>query len=280
MTTSTKGHEVQPVHNLLRHVARTFRRILANSSNRSRPLPTWQTVRDGPCKGLRLFVSQSFDDMVTGTYDRYIFDALERIHCVFDGKVCWDVGAHVGYHSLAFATLAGPAGRVVSFEPNPANRDRMGVHLEANPELRDRIHILPYALSNTDGEQGFTFSNDVDEWGSSCSHLNSEREPGDRVDYRGFNAMQVMTRRGDTLLTKNSTPGPTIMKIDVEGAELQVLQGAEQLIKQHRPCLALEVHNIHAMYHVHTWLSRAHYHIELVADAPYSHSRCFLIAFP
>jgi FkbM family methyltransferase len=237
-------------------------------------------VAAGPCKGVNLFIGPAFLQMANGDYDNYIFQALKTIGFCFERSSCWDVGAHFGYHSFAFASLSGPHGRVLAFEPNPANRERMQLHLERNPNLASQIKLLPYALSDSNGDRKFKLSLQIESGASTCSYLDSGLPPGDRVSYKNFQDTIVQARKADNLLDDQEIHPPDLMKIDVEGAEQEVLLGAEHIIKKHRPVLAMEVHNIHCMFNTQKWLFNQGYELHLVTDAPYSHSRCFVIGCP
>ena len=108
--------------------------------------------------------------MVDGRYDKFMFEAAAGTGGIKDATV-WDVGAHVGYHTLSFAAMVGPRGHVVAFEPNPANAARLRANVAGNPDLEDRITVAEMPLSGADGEQDFLFSSGVDSGKSQNSHL-------------------------------------------------------------------------------------------------------------
>ena len=154
-----------------------FRRIsFLGSDKRSVSDPQWLVVSGGPLQGHYMLLNLSASvlwqkEMLEGNYDAFIYNELSKLVPI-EGATVWDVGAHIGYHSLAFAALVGASGHVVAFEPNPYNVDRFRQHLERNPELDKRITLMTCAMSSIDGEENFVFSSEIDNGRSSGSHLN------------------------------------------------------------------------------------------------------------
>lgn len=122
------------------------------------------------------------------------------------GDTVWDVGAHKGYVALALARAVGPAGRVLAFEPSYRNLEYLYRHVGwSRPS---NLEVLPIALSSAEGEAAF---------GGSGSSITYRLGQGDeRVDVRTV----------ETLIERDGRTQPTVMKIDVEGSEVDVLRGA------------------------------------------------------
>src|SRR4029450_666424 len=110
--------------------------------------------------------------MLPGRFDAEIYDAIAQALPAGHGVV-WDVGAHIGFHTLGFSAIVGPRGRVVAFEPNPSNRDRLQQNLERNPDLAARIEVFSCGLSDHDGESPFNPTPAVDSGRRSQSVLAS-----------------------------------------------------------------------------------------------------------
>jgi FkbM family methyltransferase len=216
-------------------------------------------------------------EMLEGSYDAFIYDTLSKLVPI-KGATVWDVGAHIGYHSLAFAALVGPTGRVVAFEPNPNNVDRFRQHLERNADLKERITLMTCALGSMDGEEDFIFSPEIDDGRSTGSHLKQAFVPEESAAYKSFSQKKILVVSADTLLREGRVPAPAIIKIDVEGAESLVLAGARHLLGSLMPILLIEVHHITAMHNVLNILLRSGYHTSILGDAPNSPSRCFIVA--
>jgi FkbM family methyltransferase len=239
------------------------------------------TVATGPCAGVRLWLTPYWRHLADGHYDQFIYDALNAQRLDLTGAVAWDVGAHLGYHTLALARLVGAGGRVFALEPNPHNVAHLQRHLEANPELASRVSILPCALHDSDGQHVLRMSATPDS--SAGSYLDTGAPPSDRYGeriYANFTRAPVPVRRADTLVAAGECLPPRFLKLDVEGAETAALRGARELLSQQRPALALEVHSIQCMLGVSQLLHEHGYRLHLLDDGAPSSSRCFVLGLP
>lgn len=129
-----------------------------------------------------------------------------------------DIGANAGVMALVMAA-AGNA-RVIAFEPLPEMRSRLEQNVALNA-WTDRITVRPEAIGNTDGTARFY------PYGSTQSSL----QPQSETDFY----IEVPTRRLDTL-----DLNPEVVKIDVEGAELGVLDGSLETLRRSQPVVILE----------------------------------------
>lgn len=182
------------------------------------PAETEVRVCRGPLKGMKWIKGSSVNGCWLGTYERATtkhFQALIR-----PAWTVWDVGANVGYYTLMAARLVGSAGRVIAFEPLSRNRQYLIRHVESNG--LSQVSVRGDAICDSVGTAFF-------EGAGSEAHLGNSGE-------------QVPTTTLDTVLAEQSHP-PQFIKIDTEGAEFQVLQGAEQLFSAVRPILLLATHS-------------------------------------
>lgn len=138
------------------------------------------------------------------------------------GDTVLDIGAHVGYYSLLSSVLAGDAGTVWAFEPNPHNCAFLRRHVEIN--RRGNVRVTEAAVSDAAGRARFDFGR-----GSGTGRLS------------GDGAIEVATVRLDDFVRERGI-APTAVKIDVEGAEVQVLEGARATLGEHRPVIFLSTH--------------------------------------
>jgi FkbM family methyltransferase len=141
------------------------------------------------------------------------------------GDVIVDGGAHWGDTALYFAAAAGAGGRVVSFEFEPMNLAVFAHNMQLNPELARCIELVPAALWHQAGE-----SVAVHSYG-----------PGTQI--RPDGEASAPTDTIDALLERGSVPRVDFVKLDVEGAELNALRGAEATLRRFRPRLAIAAYH-------------------------------------
>lgn len=135
---------------------------------------------------------------------------------------CIDVGAHYGDVLQHFVALA-PAGRHVAYEPIPA----------AVETLRQRfpsVDVHPSVVSDTRGSTSFVHVLNDEGRSGILRHANYERSP----------VTEILTAEVEVLDDLPSDYRPDVIKIDVEGAELQVLRGGINLIRKHAPTIFFE----------------------------------------
>jgi len=130
------------------------------------------------------------------------------------GHVVVDVGANAGVFTVASADLVGPTGRVVAIEPNPVVLNRLRANVQQNG-LDDRVAVLPVAVADRAG-RGFIR---IDS-GNSITARVHVLEPGDPVTKE-----TVCVARLDDALAEAGVKNVDILKVDVEGLELAVLDG-------------------------------------------------------
>jgi len=126
--------------------------------------------------------------------------------------IVWDIGANMGIYTDLFSGIVGEQGQVYAIEPSPF----CASHLKDLFDPKKNVHIMNVALSNLDTEMDFDISSGPE---SVTNHL-TDNPVGETVK------VKVMT--GDTL--SQETGIPTVLKIDVEGFELDVLQGMDSLL--------------------------------------------------
>ncbi|HSW90184.1 MAG TPA: FkbM family methyltransferase [Patescibacteria group bacterium] len=232
--------------------------------------PTWNTVPSGKLKGLKLFIDSSSGEweqtMALGTYDLHFTRYLQKMN--LNGKVFFDIGAHIGYSSLIFETLSKGRGKVVAFEPNEFNRERFEMHRNMNQKMGEKISIYPYAVSNENGKQEFVFTNNVDGWTSSGSFLagaHTRLNGGVYEAELGFKRAKVRTVKLDSFVTRQKIH-PDIIKIDVEGAEFLVIAGGMKTLQKDKPILLIELHSIFATVRTLEMLSSVGYVTQILDE--------------
>lgn len=149
------------------------------------------------------------------------------------GMIVLDIGAHHGLYTLLSSKLVGPGGKVVAFEPSPRERKRLQRHLALN-RIRN-VTVESVAVGAVASEADLYLAEGADDW------CNSLRRPAESVG----RTVRVQVR---TLADVSRELGLTkidFIKLDVEGAELDALKGAEALFSgAHRPVILAEVYDI------------------------------------
>jgi FkbM family methyltransferase len=142
------------------------------------------------------------------------------------GMFAVDVGAHQGLFTLLAAALVGPTGRVWAVEPAPGNVRALRKKTAAFPH----VTVIHAAASDRDGTTRFALDSD-----------NSTRHSlfSDNVGRR-WRSRSVRTVALARVLPKG-LPRLDLIKIDVQGAEPQVLQGAWPKIRKHHPLIVFEL---------------------------------------
>lgn len=192
-------------------------------------------IMAGPLKGYRFTTNRSYEYLL-GNYESPEVLELFRSWCG-KGTVFYDLGAAVGYHSL-LADRFIKEGSIFAFEPFPVNADLFREHLQRNAgQLQgNTIELLPFAIAEEDGELLFSNNEQQTDGNSYIS--------GSPVFSKSGELIKVQTFSIDSLL-RQGYPAPAIIKIDVEGAEYDVLKGARATLEMHRPYILLATHDFH-----------------------------------
>jgi len=143
------------------------------------------------------------------------------------GDYVIDGGGGWGDTALYFAHEVGPQGRVFTFEFTPENLEVFDRNLKLNPELAKRIAIFENALWDQSGED-CTYSPS-----GPATSLNSSKE----------GSLRTTTLSIDDLVKQEKLPKVDLIKMDIEGAELKALRGAEETIRTFKPKLAISVYH-------------------------------------
>ena len=153
------------------------------------------------------------------------------------GQTVLDIGAHHGLYTLLASRLTGPTGKVISFEPSPRENSALRRNLLLN-RCRN-VETTNIALGDHDGECVLYV---VREGETGC---NSLRPPSVGA---ASSPVSVKLTTVDSWLEKHHAGSVHFIKLDVEGGELGVLQGAERLLsRQPRPVILAEVQDVRTL---------------------------------
>jgi len=146
------------------------------------------------------------------------------------GKQFVDIGANAGYFSLLASQYSNK--KVISIEPMPENVQFLNEHIKMNKI--NNIEVLPIAISDKNGEIEF----------SNSDNLSANTYKKESVMFKG-EGIKVQTISLQELAERNSLDSNCFIKIDVEGAEFDVLEGGKDFLKKHHPNLMVATHDCH-----------------------------------
>jgi FkbM family methyltransferase len=171
------------------------------------------------------------------------YEAFRNV--VKPGATVLDIGANLGGYTVLLAQWVGPGGRVHAFEPAPGARAGLIRHLVLNG-IRDRVVVHPEALSS----------------GAGTARFRAVGIQGDNrlVSGSGTDGIEVSTTSIDGFCLANKVR-PAFIKLDVEGAELDVLKGARATIASAGDALELYVE-----MHPHLWSAFGYSRADLEAE--------------
>ncbi|MFW9971847.1 MAG: FkbM family methyltransferase [Candidatus Odinarchaeota archaeon] len=176
----------------------------------------------GPLKGYKLIIGAPAG---SGKGISFLFNLSEpeRLKMVKNliskNFVCFDIGASIGFYSLLFSRYSK---LVYAFEPLPSNLNLLQKMLRLN-KVKNVI-IIPSAVADKNGESMFKAASNVAEG---------------KLDASG--TQKVSTISLDSFITKKKVM-PNLLNIDVEGAELLVLDGAKNFLSKNKPIIVMETH--------------------------------------
>jgi FkbM family methyltransferase len=163
-------------------------------------------------------------------YEPLITDLILR--SLNPGETAIDVGANAGYHTLVMAQAVGPTGVVHAFEPAPQLVEMLKCSVQLN-KFQDRVRINRVAVSRiTDSNVPFLMSGGTN---TGSSSLVDERAGASSLSEPPSIVTAVETVSMDEYARTASIQMCSLMKIDVEGAEHLVIEGAARMIERMRP---------------------------------------------
>jgi len=142
-----------------------------------------------------------------------------------DARLFIDVGAHVGYYTLLASKIAK---EIISIEPNPFNYKLLKFNLRIN-KIKN-AYALNIAASNYNGESGIFIPKLKGKIATDESRLDNN-----------ISKIKIKVKLDDLLLKIGKNPD--VIKIDVEGSEMQVLEGLQETLRKGVKCLMVEVHS-------------------------------------
>jgi FkbM family methyltransferase len=174
-------------------------------------------------KVLRSTSDTDLADGVEAEYMRLILDAIKP------GQTVFDIGTYRGHYTLAFLGAVGESGQVVAFEPNPYNMQLL--HGTVSVNKLTNVTLVQKAVGDQRAGKLTMWVSGIASTGSLRNVSNAKTAETVEVDVTSVDQYVAETSRI-----------PHFLKIDVEGAELLVLRGAEETLRRLKPIVACEIH--------------------------------------
>jgi FkbM family methyltransferase len=155
------------------------------------------------------------------------------------GQTVFDVGGWEGVYTMFFARAVGPTGKVVTFEPNPANRRQITQNVALNG--LENVTLRPTALGDRAGSGTLVVEGGIA--GEGHVRTGGDAAPADG-NRGGASVIHVDLQTLDAEVATHALPVPSLVKLDVEGFEVNVLRGMTETIARARPAIFVEVHQV------------------------------------
>ncbi len=184
-------------------------------------------VEAGEAAGLKLTARRADPNFARGTYERPLQVFIAKN--LSAGDVFYDIGANIGFFSLIAARHVGPQGRIYSFEPVPENA--AAISRSAHLNGFDTVDVFAAAVGSSDGRAELMLARHI-----GGATLASVGPPPDLCGRIEVDLVSI-----DTVIAQRGLRPPSLIKIDVEGAELEALTGMVGTLRAHRPTVLYEI---------------------------------------
>ncbi|HWX96130.1 MAG TPA: FkbM family methyltransferase [Solirubrobacteraceae bacterium] len=155
------------------------------------------------------------------------------------GAVVFDVGANIGWYSLLAARAVGPTGTVIAFEPSVRNAALVQANAATNGLLN--VKTIPAAVTDEDGWATFLDNGSLEgRLSKHYSEAQAKRRESHQREPRGSFVVPVLSL--DSWIPHSGVGSPSVVKIDVEGAEVGVIRGMTETLRSSGPTLIIELH--------------------------------------
>jgi FkbM family methyltransferase len=214
----------------------------------------------GAGKGLKFSGIGNIKNYLDGTYEIPVQKLL--VDKLMAGDVFYDIGANFGFFTILASKLVKTAGQVYAIEPVPDNARIIRMNTKAN-RLKN-VLVIEKAISENEGYRKLLITQH--HGGSTLSDTGIV--PADMIK-----EMNVDVTTIDFLVTKGGLSPPTVIKLDVEGAELKAFSGMQKTIDKFYPTLIYEIDDgdkdvfQEKIYETQSFLKKKDYSIEMITNA-------------
>jgi len=188
----------------------------------------WMQVEGGLGRGLWLELNpRTGQTYLRGDVEPAVQEILAKR--LGPGMVLYDLGANIGFFSLAAARIVGEDGHVFSFEPDPEVAERLRRNIERNN--LSNVTVVEAGLWSSSGKMNFVAADTSSPDRGTGRFVGGDSASGTPRPCVALDDFVAGARRPDAI------------KCDVEGAEIEALRGAERLLRANRPWILCETHS-------------------------------------
>jgi len=148
-----------------------------------------------------------------------------------NGMICVDAGGNIGYYATLESNKVGKNGKVIAIEPSPINLRYLKKNLELQNQSNYEVHN--FACGKEDGEISFL----VHDISNMCKVV----KEGDKIP-DGMQVIKIPVKKLDTFLNSIGIEKIDFLRMDIEGSELNLFEGAKNTIKNSKPMIQFEFH--------------------------------------
>jgi FkbM family methyltransferase len=185
------------------------------------PKTTVVPILSGVLRGKKWIIGASIHSFWLGIYESDKQKIIPKY--VKPGDIFYDIGANVGFYTLIASYLVKNEGHVYAFEPFLKNVEFLKKHVALNG--LQNVTLFQLAIADHDGWVHF-----------------KEGDEGGTGKIAEDGNLEVPVVSLDSIIADKKLSPPNVLKIDVEGAEYQVLKGASALFRDHKPLIFLATH--------------------------------------
>jgi FkbM family methyltransferase len=194
-------------------------------------------ILGGAGRGLRVRFGESALTRAVSRVEPQVEDTL--LSLMHPGDVFYDIGANVGWYSLLAARAVGGTGKVISFEPSVSNAALLQENIAAN--RLTNVTTIAAAVTDQNGWATFLYGGSLEgRLDKDDCEAQSQRRAARKAPKRS-SVVPILAL--DSWIAETAQAPPNVVKIDVEGAEVGVLRGMLQTLRQAKPVLLIELHN-------------------------------------